>query len=248
MLEYMHHDPVHRKYHHNQLTFGAALRVHRELRAAALARRGGPRQALAARQDARRRLAAASPTCACSTASCGPTRARSCCSWAASSASADEWNHDTQPRLVAAGHRPVPSRRPAARAGPQPRLPRTSRLSTRSTSSRPASSGSTAATGSRAWSRSAALPQGGGAARVRVQLHPGAAHRLPGRRPRAGYYREILNTDAALYGGGDVGLARHAARVAHVAAAVEGRVGVEDLAVVAGARGPRPGSRCGPPG
>src|SRR5712671_6382143 len=36
------------------------------------------------------------------------------------------------------------------------------------------------------------------------------------------------------------GLARYAARVAHVAAAVEGRVGVEDLAVVAGAGDPDP--------
>ncbi len=64
-----------------------ALRVHRELRAAALARRGGARQGLAARQDARRRLAAASPTCGCCSATSGRSRARSCCSWAASSAS-----------------------------------------------------------------------------------------------------------------------------------------------------------------
>ena len=56
-LQYMSHDPIHRKYHHNELTFRHDLRVHRELRAAAVARRGRARQGLAARQDARRRLA-----------------------------------------------------------------------------------------------------------------------------------------------------------------------------------------------
>ena len=50
-------DPIHRKYHHNELTFRDALRLHRELRAAAVARRGRARQGLAARQDAGRRLA-----------------------------------------------------------------------------------------------------------------------------------------------------------------------------------------------
>ena len=42
-----------------------ALRLHRELRAAALARRGRPRQGLAARQDARATAGRSSPTCAC---------------------------------------------------------------------------------------------------------------------------------------------------------------------------------------
>jgi 1,4-alpha-glucan branching enzyme len=56
-LAYFAHDPVHRKFHHDKLTFGHDLRVHRELHAAAVARRGRARQALAARQDARRRLA-----------------------------------------------------------------------------------------------------------------------------------------------------------------------------------------------
>ena len=39
-LDYLQHDPVHRKYHHDELTFSHLVRVHRELRAAALARRG----------------------------------------------------------------------------------------------------------------------------------------------------------------------------------------------------------------
>ena len=49
---------MHRKHHHDQLTFSHLVRVHRELRAAALARRSGVRQGLADRQDAGRRLAA----------------------------------------------------------------------------------------------------------------------------------------------------------------------------------------------
>ena len=58
-------------------------------------------------QDAGRRLAAASPTCACSTRTCTRSRARSCCSWAASSAQWREWNHDAQPRLAPAGDEPA---------------------------------------------------------------------------------------------------------------------------------------------
>ena len=61
--------------------------VHRELRAAAVARRGRARQALAARQDARRRVAAVRESAAAAHVSSGPIPARSCCSWAASSAS-----------------------------------------------------------------------------------------------------------------------------------------------------------------
>ena len=54
-----------------------ALRLHRELRPAVLARRGRARQGVDARQDARRRLAEARQRCARSTATCTGTRARS---------------------------------------------------------------------------------------------------------------------------------------------------------------------------
>ena len=33
-LDYFEHDPIHRKYHHNELTFSLDVRVQRELRAA----------------------------------------------------------------------------------------------------------------------------------------------------------------------------------------------------------------------
>ena len=55
----------------------AALRVHRELHPAVLARRGRARQGLDVRQDPGRRLAEGAPRCARSTASCTRTPARS---------------------------------------------------------------------------------------------------------------------------------------------------------------------------
>ena len=60
------------------------LRVHRAVRAAALARRGRARQGLAAVAHAGRRLAAARQPARAVRATCGPTPARSCSSWAAS--------------------------------------------------------------------------------------------------------------------------------------------------------------------
>ena len=57
---------------------------HRALRAAAVARRGGARQGIAAGQDARRRVAALRQPALPAGQPCSPSRARSCCSWAAS--------------------------------------------------------------------------------------------------------------------------------------------------------------------
>ena len=70
------------------------LRLHRELHPAAVAT---TRWCTArARCSARCRATAgrSSPTCAPISASCSAIRARSCCSWAASSAQEREWNHD----------------------------------------------------------------------------------------------------------------------------------------------------------
>ena len=58
-LDYFEKDPVFRRYHHNNLTFGLIYAWHGELRAAPVARRGRPRQGVAAGQDAGRPLAAA---------------------------------------------------------------------------------------------------------------------------------------------------------------------------------------------
>ena len=121
----------------------ADLRVHRELRAAALARRGGARQGLAARQDARRRVAAVRQPARCCSATCGRSRARSCCSWAASSASGASGHHDGELEWHAA-RAPAAARRAALGARPEPRLPRRARAARASTSPATASSGSTA--------------------------------------------------------------------------------------------------------
>ena len=79
-------DPVHRRWHHDQDDLRPALRLQREFRAADVARRGGARQRLDPRPDAGRRMAAVRQRRAPITASCGAIPARSCCSWARSSA------------------------------------------------------------------------------------------------------------------------------------------------------------------
>ena len=56
-LSYLSQDPIYRQYHHNEITFSHDLRVLGELHPAAVARRGGAREGLAAGQDARRRVA-----------------------------------------------------------------------------------------------------------------------------------------------------------------------------------------------
>ena len=63
------------------------VRILRELRAAAVARRGGVRQGIADRQDARRLLAAVRQPAAAVRLHVGHIPARSCSSWAANSAS-----------------------------------------------------------------------------------------------------------------------------------------------------------------
>ena len=58
-LGYFQQDPIHRRYHHHELTFALVYAFTRELHPAAVARRGRARQGLADRQDARRPLAEA---------------------------------------------------------------------------------------------------------------------------------------------------------------------------------------------
>ena len=58
-LRYAALDPIHRRHHHQLITFSFVYAWSERLRAADLARRGRARQGLAARQDARRRVAEA---------------------------------------------------------------------------------------------------------------------------------------------------------------------------------------------
>ncbi len=56
-LEYLSHDPIHRKHHHNQITFRSVYAFSENFVLPLVARRSGARQAIAAGKNARRRLA-----------------------------------------------------------------------------------------------------------------------------------------------------------------------------------------------
>ena len=86
-LEYMQHDPDPPQVPPQPAHLPHDLRLHRELHPAAVARRGRARQGLAAWRRCPATTGRSSPTCGCCSATCTPSRARSCCSWAASSAS-----------------------------------------------------------------------------------------------------------------------------------------------------------------
>ena len=87
-------DPIYRRYHHHELTFSLIYAFTRELHPAALPRRGRARQGLAATRRCPATAGRSSRTCARCTPTCGPTPARSCCSWAASSPRSSEWSHE----------------------------------------------------------------------------------------------------------------------------------------------------------
>ena len=86
-LRYMRHDPVHRKYHQDELTFSLIYAFTENFVLPLLARRSGARQGLAARPDARRPVAEVRQPAAAVRLHVRPSPARSCCSWAANSAS-----------------------------------------------------------------------------------------------------------------------------------------------------------------
>jgi 1,4-alpha-glucan branching enzyme len=94
VLDYMARDPVHRKYHHNQLSFGLMYAFtenfvlplsHDEVvhgKGSLISKMAG---------DYWQKFANLRSLYA----SCGPIRARSCFSWAARFGQWNEWNHDT---------------------------------------------------------------------------------------------------------------------------------------------------------
>ena len=148
-LEYMARDPLFRRFHHDALTFRAMYAFtenfvlplsHDEVvhgKGSLLDKMPGDG-------------GSASPTCACSRPACTRSRARSCCSWAASSRQGREWSHDRSldwHLLDIAPHAGVQ----AWVRGPEPRCTATSPPCTTSTATRAASSGWTAATSRTAW-------------------------------------------------------------------------------------------------
>ncbi len=182
-LDYFHNDPVHRKYHQSRHHVLPLVCVHRELRAAALARRGGARQGLADRQDARRHVAAVRQPARAPRLHVDASRARSCSSWAASSAQRREWAHDGELEwwvlqypehagVKRLGHRPQRALPRGARALP-PRLRRRG-IPVDRCRRRP---------GERHRVRPPRRPRR--ARSRRLQLHAGAAHQLHPRRAAA---------------------------------------------------------------
>ena len=177
----------------------ARLRLQRELRAAALPRRGRARQGLAAGQDAGRRLAAARQPAPALRDAVDAARARSCCSWAASWPAVREWDHEgTLDWSLHDAPEHAGVRRLVADLNRL--LPRPSRRCTAATATPPASGGSTPTTPTRACSPScASIPT----ARPRPvagrrQRHAVARHNYRLGVPAPGAWLELLNTDAEL--------------------------------------------------
>ena len=115
-----------------------------------------------------------------------------------------EWDPEGSARL-APPRAPGAPRGPAARPRPEPALPRRAVRSTRSTPTLPGSAGSSSTTRTRTSSPSRASRRTGGrssaCATSRRLRRPGYRVALP----RPGSWREVLNTDAVEYGGSGVG-------------------------------------------
>ena len=179
--------------------------LERELRPAAVARRGGPRQALAACRRCTAISGSGSPTCACSTPRCGRSRGRSCCFRAARSASS------TSGRTIAASTGTCSATRSSTSSSWRSSWSSiaSTRASARCTSTTPAwpdSSGSTPTTTTTASTPSCARGTRrrrscwwSSTARPSRATTTGSASRV------GGVWREILNTDAAAFGGSGMG-------------------------------------------
>ncbi len=202
-LDYMEHDPVHRAYHHGEMTFSTRLRLLGELRAAAQPRRGRARQGLAAAQDAGRPVAAAGQPARLPRLHVGAPRQAAALHGRRARPGVGV-GRGARARLVAA-RPPRAPRRAVAGARPQPRLRRAPRRCGRATTTPAASSGSTpttpAATSSPSCGAAATGPTWSASPTSPPLPHDDYRIGLPS----AGRWEEVVNTDAESYTGSGVG-------------------------------------------
>ena len=194
MFDYFAKDPVFRKYHQQRHHLQHAVRLHRKLRAAGVARRSGARQAIAGFQNARRRVAALRQRTRVSGLHVRASRQEAAVHGLRNRPDLGVESR-RQPALASAPMcRCIAACRPwcgssTGCTGASPRC-------MKSTTTTPASSGSIFATPKRASSLSSASRRSRRFHRVCCNFTPVPAAGLPHRRAQAGVYREILNTDA----------------------------------------------------
>ena len=205
-LDYMELDPVHRKFHHDELTFRRIYAYYGELRPAAVPRRGRAREGLADREDAGDDAWQKFANLRLLFGYMWAQPGKKLLFMGGEFGQWREWNHDTsldwhlleQPRH--AGVQPLGP-------GPEPAATPRSRRSTSSTSTRAGSSGSTATT--RDYSvvslvRRGKTPATSGSSRSSTS-RPSRATAIASASPAAGDWTEIGNSDAPSYGGSGVG-------------------------------------------
>ena len=182
------------------------VRVHRALRAAAVARRGRPRQGLAARQDARRRLAALRQPAPAVRDDVGPARQEAAVHGrragdvgrSGTTTATLDWGAPRRPAATTAcgcgrrAQRAVPRRAGAGRAA---------------TPTRPGSAGSSATTTPTACSPGCASTRPAPRRRVLavVNATPTVHYGYRIGVPAGGRWTELLNSDADVYGGSGMG-------------------------------------------
>ena len=93
-LLYLSKEPIHRQYHHNQMTFSMVYAWSENYVLPISHDEVVHGKRLAGRRRCPATCGSGWPTCARCSRSCGRTPASSCCSWAASSATTQEWNEE----------------------------------------------------------------------------------------------------------------------------------------------------------